>query len=215
LAGLEPGWRVLDVGCGIGGPARLLAQRFGCQVSGIDLTPAYCHVATRLSQMVGLDEHTDFRVADALALPFAADRFDAVWTQHVSMNVADKAGFYGELARVLRPGGRLAIYDVAAGSGDDLRFPLPWAGSAATSFLAGTEAMRGQIEAAGLIIETWQDATQPALNWFAKVAGKPAPPLGLQVLVGPDWGQRVANLSHNLEASKIVLLQIVARNPGG
>lgn len=215
LAALEPDWRVLDVGCGIGGPARFLASHHGCRVSGVDLTPAYCQAATRLSQMVGLDERTDFRVADALALPFAAGHFDAAWTQHVSMNVADKAGFYGELSRVLRPGGCLAIYDVAAGAQNPVsnttRFPLPWAADAVTSFLASPEAMCEQIETAGLTIETWQDATQPALDWFAKVEGKPAPPLGLQVLVGANWAERVANLSHNLSAGNITLVQIVAR----
>ena len=106
---------VLDVGCGIGGPARFLATKFGCKVTGIDLTPEFIDVARDLNARVGLGDTIDLRVADALDLPFPDASFDVVWTQHVSMNIADKPGLYAELGRVLRPGGRLAFFDVVAG----------------------------------------------------------------------------------------------------
>src|SRR3546814_5577314 len=110
---LDPqlGQRLLDLGCGIGGPARWLARERGCEVVGLDLTETFCRTARDLSARVRLDASTRFLCADALNLPFAADHFDLVWTQHAAMNIADKARLYREVARVLKPGGRFGLYD--------------------------------------------------------------------------------------------------------
>jgi SAM-dependent methyltransferase len=126
---LEPGSTVIDVGCGLGGPARYLAATHGCRVTGIDLSRPFTDVARTLTERVGLSASVTYRQADALDLPFADRAFDHAWTQHVAMNIADKGRFYANIHRVLKPAGRLAIYDVVAGDAGPLIFPVPWKSS--------------------------------------------------------------------------------------
>ena len=117
----------IDIGSGLGGPSRYLAATYGCRVSGVDLTPEFLETATALTSRVGLADKVDFRVGSALDLPFPDARFDCGWPQNVAMNIADRPRYYAEMHRVLRPGGRLAIQDVAMGDGDELDFPVMWA----------------------------------------------------------------------------------------
>ena len=123
--GIDAGAHVLDVGCGLGGPARLLAATYGCQVTGIDLSQPFIDAARMLTERSGLADRVTFLQADALDLPFADAFFDHVWTQHVGMNIADRAGLYAAIYRLLKPGGRLAIYDVVAGDGGRRFTPCP------------------------------------------------------------------------------------------
>ena len=127
LAAITSTDRVLDVGGGIGGPARQLAHRFGCQVTVLDLTPAYCAVGERLTTWTQLTDRVSFVCGNALAMPFPDGSFDVVWTQHASMNIPDKPRLYSEVARVVRRGGRFALFDVLAGPHQPIHFPVPWA----------------------------------------------------------------------------------------
>jgi SAM-dependent methyltransferase len=135
LAAFKPGSRLLDVGSGLGGPARFLAVTYGCDVTGVDLMPEFCAVATELSRRTGLGERTQFQHGNALALPFDDGTFDGVWTIQAQMNIADKRRFYEEIARVLRAGGRFAFQDICRGDGRPLEFPVPWASEAGQSHL--------------------------------------------------------------------------------
>ncbi len=216
LAGLSPGMHVLDVGSGVGGPSRHLADEFGCRVTGLDLTQEFCRVAAMLSARAGLGARVDYRHGDALAMPFAAASFDAVWTQHASMNIADKARLYGEMLRVLRPGGRLALYDIAAGPGGEVHFPVPWAREPSISFLTAAADMRAGLEAAGFRVVTWRDDTEAALAWFrARLAAarNGPPPLSLDLLLGADWPAMATNQVRNLEEGRIALVQAVLERP--
>ena len=125
LSEIKPEQHVLDVGCGIGGPARTLAAEFGCRVTGIDISDEFCTAARSLNELVGLSDKISIRAADALALPFEDESFDIVWTQHASMNIADKQALFTEMHRVLRPGGKLALHDVMAGPVQPVHFPVP------------------------------------------------------------------------------------------
>ena len=127
--------RVLDVGGGFGGPARQLAYRLGCNVTVLDITAEYCAVGETLTTWTHLADLVSFVHANALDMPFADGSFDVVWTQHASMNIADKAGLYEEIARVVRPGGRFAFFDVLAGPNQPIHFPVPWATDLLFSFL--------------------------------------------------------------------------------
>ncbi len=159
---------LLDIGSGIGGPARYFADRFGCRVTGIDLTEEFCDVARELTRAVGLDAKVDFKLGDALAMPFADERFDGAYSMNVSMNIADKAALYREIHRVLKPGGWLMLSEIAKGAGNDPEYPTPWAASAKTSFLASPEATRSGLAAAGFDVVQLRSTREQALAAIAR-----------------------------------------------
>jgi len=214
-AGLEATQRVLDVGCGIGGTSRCLASEFGCQVTGVDLTETYCRVAAMLTEKTGLASLIDYRQADATALPFDEGSFDVVWTEHVAMNIPDKARLYAELHRVLKPGGTLAIYDILAGPSGPVLFPVPWARTPDSSFLVSPDDLRALLQGAGFTMQRWDDTTDAARAWFVALAEKirqsGLPALGFHLLMGADFAAMAQNQRRNLEEGRIVLAQIVAR----
>ena len=187
LAGLSTGAHVVDVGCGVGGPARTLAAEIGCRVTGLDLIPEYCALAELLTAGTGLSDRVAVRQGSALEMPFDDGAFDAAWMQHVSMNIEDKPRLYREIRRVLRPGGVLALNEVYAGPGGARRYPVPWASDAGIDFLVSQEEARRAIAAAGLREVEWVDVTDKSAEWFRGVLGgrrSAAPPaLGLHLLV--------------------------------
>jgi len=214
-AGLDANKHVLDVGSGIGGTSRCLAMEFGCRVTGIDLTDEYCLAAEMLSSKVGLADLVDYRQGDATNLPFDDGVFDVVWTEHVAMNIPDKTRLYGEMHRVLKPGGTLAIYDVLAGPSEAVLFPVPWARTPDTSFLVHPNEVRRHPEDAGFTIADWSDTTEAAHEWFMALAEKIRkegfPLLGFHLLMGPDFREMAQNQGKNLQERRIVLGQVVAR----
>jgi ubiquinone/menaquinone biosynthesis C-methylase UbiE len=142
LANLTASDRVLDVGCGRGGTARHLAHQHKCNVVGIDRTDEYISVGKTLTEMVGLSDKVELCQGSALDLPYEDNTFDIAWTEHVQMNIADKNKFYGEIARVLKPGGRLLFHDVFRGTGAEPSYPVPWDEDASISILATESAAR-------------------------------------------------------------------------
>ncbi|MCH8831734.1 MAG: methyltransferase domain-containing protein, partial [Chloroflexi bacterium] len=159
LAGLTPGLQVLDVGGGLGGPARTLAVEFGCHVTVIDLTESYVQAASELTARLGLTGQVTHQVGNALELPFDDGNFDVVWTQNSGMNIADKERLYASFHRVLRSGGLLALGEPMAGPVQPPVFPVMWAVDAATSFLRTPKEMRNLIEGAGFLSHAWDDVT--------------------------------------------------------
>lgn len=210
----EPEAHVLDVGCGVGGSARLLAATYGCRVTGIDLSPAAVAAATTLSERTGLGERTRFLEADALALPFPDATFDHAWTQHAAMNIADRARLYAELRRVLKPGGRLAIHDVVEGADGPLVFPVPWAATPQSNFLLTPAAMRAVLIEAGFEILSWEDKTAVTLVGPPAPpvgdAGAAPPPLGSSVLAGPEYPRMVETFLRNLREGRAGAVQVIA-----
>ena len=159
---------VLDVGSGLGGPARYFARRFGCRVSGVDLTAEFCDVARHLTSVLGLGERVSFEQGDAMAMPFADAAFDGAYSMNVSMNIADKRAFYREIHRVLKPGGWLGLSEVARGPGGEPHYPTPWARTASTSFLATSAETRANLVASGFAIESLRDTTEASFAWAAR-----------------------------------------------
>ncbi len=197
--GVPENAHVLDAGSGLGGPARYLAEHFGARVEGVDLSPDYVAIARMLTDRTGLAERVTFLEGDLTHLPFEDARFDLVWTQHVAMNIADRAGLYRELRRVLKPRGRLAFYDpVAADGHPDLAFPVPWAQTPATSTLLTLEETRAVLERAGFTITSLDDVTDAAFGWAAQ-QGQPAPGgINPGMIVGARMAEMVANFGRNL-----------------
>lgn len=206
--------RVLDIGSGLGGPSRYLAATYGCVVSGIDLSQSFVSAATYLAERAGHGEMVSYQKGDALALPFDDEKFDIAWTQHVAMNIADRTGFYSEASRVLRPGGRLAIYDVLAGGGGPIVYPVPWSKTAEGSYLLTQDEMKSSLADAGFEIISWTDRTDAALAWFQTLhkqqAAHPVAPIGLHLAMGPEFKAATANLARNLDEGRAVLIEAVA-----
>ena len=175
---------VLDVGCGLGGPSRFIADRFGCQAVGVDLLPVRIGAARALGEMTRSIDRVDYRVADALALPFEAAGFAQVWMMDTSIHVRNKAALFGEIARVLRPGGLLVLHDQM---GPLPRAMLP-AKRAAPYVAPSLPQLIRVVESAGFRLELWRDTTAAVLEFFHD-RRQLAASFNLSSISGPDGQQ--------------------------
>lgn len=204
---LTPKSHVLDIGSGLGGPARTVVETQGCRVTGIDLTQAFCDAASTLSDWVGLGYQVTFRQGDATSLPFANGEFDAAMTIHVSMNIARKDRVFAEAKRVLKPGARFVAYEIVQGEGGDVLFPVPWAREPSISHLATPDMMQSLLTNAGFRIVEVQDATEEGQRWFeamaARIAEGAVPAVTFQTFLGNDFPQMARNQVANLRERRI------------
>jgi SAM-dependent methyltransferase len=208
--GLTGNDRVLDAGCGIGGTARFVADKYGSRVAAVDLTEEYCETTRWLNGLVGLDDRISVQQADVTQLPFDDATFDVVFSQHVQMNVADKAALYAEARRVMVDGGRLALWDLTSGDGGALDYPLPWADEPDRSHLVTPDRLRVTIESAGILVEQWNDLTEPAVTLMQAILALPANPLGLHAFVD-DFEAKAKNLTGALADGRLRAIQAIAR----
>jgi ubiquinone/menaquinone biosynthesis C-methylase UbiE len=193
LANLKASDLVLDVGCGLGGTARYLAKQFKCNVVGIDLTKEYISVAKKLTELVGLSDRVELRHVSALEIPYEDERFDIVWTEHVQMNIADKYRFYSEIARVLKPGGRLLFHDIFRGVGDPPFYPTPWAEDESISDLATGAEARSRV----------QESIEFFKRMSAQIKAEGSPPIGIQLLMGDNAKDKLQNYVRNLSEDRV------------
>jgi sarcosine/dimethylglycine N-methyltransferase len=205
LAQLRPGMRVLDVGGGLGGPARTLAAKFGCRVTLVDLTESYVRTGAALTARLGLADRVTHNVGDALALDVGDEPFDVVWTQNSGMNITDKERLYAGFARALRPGGVLALQEPMAGPVQPVLFPVMWARDARASFLRGPDEMRKVIEAAGFQVRAWDDVTAEAAG---PSTGADSPAHSVQRIIMGDALEPIVRAGQrNREERRIVMIQ--------
>lgn len=201
---------VLDAGAGLGGPARALADQYGCRVIGIDLTPEFVEIGRLLNERTGLEDRVDLRVGDITALDLDDESVDHIWTQHVAMNIADRKGLYRELRRVLRTGGRFALFDVIDGGSGELLLPVPWATNPEHSHLVTRDELRALLESSGFRIDVWEDPTAEMLEMMRAMVGGPPgaaagpPPLG-PFLIIDDFATKGASYTQNMAEGRTAL----------
>ncbi len=206
---------LLDIGSGVGGPARWIAETYGCRVTGIDLTEAFCAAARKLNAATNLDDRITIIDGNALALPFADNTFDRAYSQNVVMNIADKPAVYREARRVLKPGGVLALSNLAAGPNGDPYYPVPWAQTAATSFLSTPDATRQDLVAAVFDILSFKDTTAdvlPAqLKQRQRLESEPPPALGTHLVMGPRMAELQINSIRGLADGRLTTIEALVR----
>jgi ubiquinone/menaquinone biosynthesis C-methylase UbiE len=201
--------RVLDVGCGIGGPARYLAHTYGCRVDGIDLTPELIETGRVLTERCKLADRVVLQVGNALDLPYPDQIFDVVWCQNVTMNIADKAGFLAGVYRVLKPGGLFTATEYSLGLGGDTIFPVPWAHDASISFLEPADVMRTQYHMAGFRILEWMNYSDNAIQHYERMLSAP-PKLSGRLIFGDNAPERQRNSQRNLIEGRTIFWMITA-----
>jgi SAM-dependent methyltransferase len=212
---LRAGLRLLDVGSGIGGPARYFAAEHGCAVTGIDLTEEFVSVARSLTTRTKLDHLVEFRVGSALELPFAADAFDGAYILHVGMNISDKAGVFREVRRVLKPGGLFTIFDIVRVMDGAIRYPVPWALTEETSFVGTVKEYRAALEAAGFRVEHERGRGAFSISFtermMARMAQGGPPALGLHLLMGEKTPVMIGNVLAAMKEGVLEPMELFAR----
>jgi ubiquinone/menaquinone biosynthesis C-methylase UbiE len=211
-----PDDHLLDIGSGIGGPARHFASRFGCRVTGIDLTAEFCEVARHVTRLVGLEDRVAFELGNALAMPFDDALFDGAYSMNVTMNIADKGAFYREACRVLKPGAWLLLSEVVRGEGAEPDYPMPWAATADSSFLSTLKETRSAIEACGFEVSSLRSTMEEARAFSARsravVEGGGKPPHRAVMLIHGENARRImANSTRALMEGRVVPIEVVAR----
>ena len=212
---IKPSQTLLDIGCGLGGPARFAAKTYGAKVVGVDLTAEYIETGQALCEWVGLSDRIELHCASALSLPFEAARFDAAFMMHVGMNIQDKQTLIAEVSRVLKPGAKFGIYDIMKTNDEELIYPVPWATTSETSWLARPEDYRAAFESNGFAVVKENNRHAFALEFFGKMIAANAdangpPPLGVHVLMKQSTAEKIPNMVANLGANRISPIEMIA-----
>jgi len=213
---LGPQDNVLDVGCGIGGTSRFIANRYGARVTGIDLTPEFVETGREINTRLGLQDRVSLRVADALETGLDDNSFDAATMLHVGMNIPDKPALFAEIFRTLRPGGRFALFDIMQMDDGPRVYPVPWAAGPDSCSIAPLSVYRGGLQAAGFEISSVRDRADIAEKFFKAMkkgmqANAGPPPIGLHLIMGAEAPVKVANMLANITEGHISPVEIIAR----
>ncbi len=214
---IRPGQRILDIGCGLGGPARYMAKRFQCKVSGLDITAPFVEAANKLTALLRMEEMVTIERGDGQRLPYPDSCFDGAYTQHVTMNVADRPGFFAEAFRVLKPGAFFALTEHGLGPKGDPHYPLPWSADGTGAYLVTPSETRALLEKTGfkdVVVEDTGAKYVAGYKMAIEKAEKGAlPPLGTHLLMGETALQKTRNAARNIEEGRTHPIQLICRKP--
>lgn len=214
---IEPEQHILDIGCGLGGPARYIARRFQCRVSGIDITPPFVEAANKLTALLRMEAQVHIALGDGQALPYPDAGFDGAYTQHVTMNVADRRRFFGEAHRVMKPGAFFALTEHGLGPNGQPHHPLPWSEDGAGAWLVTPSQTRTLLEEAGFEAVAVEDTGTKYVAAYKAALEKAEqgalPPLGIHLLMGETAVQKMRNARRNIEEGRTHPIQLVCRKP--
>ena len=214
---IQPGHHIVDIGCGIGGPARYLAQRFGCRVSGVDITQPFVEAANRLTTLLKMERQVEIELGDGQHLPYGEAMFDGAYTQHVTMNIADRALFFGEAFRVLRPGAFFAVTEHGLGPEGSPHYPVPWSEDGSGSYLVRPADTVTYLNEVGFVDVKLEDTGAKYLQGYRRAIELAAqgalPPLGVHVLMGQMAPEKTRNAARNIEERRTHPIQIICSKP--
>lgn len=214
---IEAGQQILDIGCGLGGPARYMAKRFRCHVSGIDITPPFVEAGNKLTALLGMERAVSIEQGDGQSLPYPDARFDGAYTQHVTMSVADRPSFFAEAFRVLKPGAFFALSEHGLGPKGDPHYPAPWTEDGTGAYLAAPSETRGILEETGFEDIVSEDTGHEYVAAYEMLIGKAEqgalPPLGVHLLLGDNALEKARNAKRNIEEGRTHPVQVICRKP--
>lgn len=214
---IKAGQHILDIGCGLGGPARYLAKRFQCSVSGVDITEPFVVAANKLTALLRMEQNVRIEHGDGHRLPHPDSHFDGAYTQHVTMNVADRQRFFAEAYRVLKPGAFFALTEHGLGAKGDPHYPLPWSVDGTGAYLVPPSETRAVLAKSGfedIVIEDTGAKYLAAYKMAIEKAEMGAlPPLGIHILMGETALQKTRNAARNIEEGRTRPIQLICRKP--
>ncbi len=214
---IKAGQHILDIGCGLGGPARYIAKRFQCNVSGLDITQPFVDAANKLTALLRMDLQVQIEHGDGQRLPYPDSHFDGAYTQHVTMNVADRPAFFAEAYRVLKPGAFLALTEHGLGPNGNPHHPVPWSADGTGAYLIKPAETRAVLEKTGfkdiLVEDTGAKYVAGYKMAIEKAEKGPLPPLGIHILMGETALQKTRNAARNIEEGRTHPIQLVCRKP--